>query len=275
MLNHHFKISFLYCLLLLTCNFVWAQKTSFKKMVWSDEFNYTGLPDSLKWSYDIGNGCPENCGWGNNELQFYTSKRLQNARVENGKLIIEARKEDFSGAQYTSSRLLSKNKGDWKYGRLEIRAKIPAGKGMWPAIWMLPTYWNYGKWPHSGEIDIMENVGYWPDSVFGSIHTGAYNGMRGTQKTKGLRFDDLSRSFHVYAIEWTADTISFFVDDQKYQVFKNEQTGSETWPYDKEFHLLMNITVGGNWGGKFGVDDTIFPQKMEIDYVRVFQQLTR
>ena len=275
MQNHQFKTGFLYCLLLLTCNFVWAQKASFKKLVWSDEFNYTGLPDSSKWGYDIGNGCPENCGWGNNELQFYTSNRLQNTRVENGKLIVEARKENFSGAQYTSSRLLSKNKGDWKYGRLEIRAKIPAGKGMWPAIWMLPTYWNYGKWPHSGEIDIMENVGYWPDSVFGSIHTGAYNGMKGTQKTKGLRFDDLSRSFHVYAIEWTADTISFFVDDQKYQVFKNEQTGSETWPYDKEFHLLMNITVGGNWGGKFGVDDTIFPQKMEIDYVRVFQQLPR
>ena len=275
MLNHQFKINSLCVLLLLACNIVFAQKAAFKKMIWSDEFNYTGLPDSLKWSYDVGNGCPENCGWGNNELQFYTSKRLQNARVENGRLIIEARKEDFSGAQYTSSRLLSKNKGDWKYGRLEIRAKIPSGKGMWPAIWMLPTNWDYGKWPHSGEIDIMENVGYWSDSVFGSIHTGAYNGMRGTQKTKGLRFDDLSRSFHVYAIEWTAETISFFVDDQKYHVFKNEHTGSETWPYDKEFHLLMNITVGGNWGGKFGVDNSIFPQKMEIDYVRVFQQLTR
>ena len=209
MQNHQFKTGFLYCLLLLACNIVLAQKASFKKLVWSDEFNYTGLPDSLKWGYDEGNGCPENCGWGNNELQFYTSNRLQNARVEKGKLIIEARKEDFSGAPYTSSRLLSKNKCDWKYGRLEIRAKIPSGKGMWPAIWMLPTNWDYGKWPHSGEIDIMENVGYWPDSVFGSIHTGAYNGMRGTQKTKGLRFDDLSRSFHVYAIECCGHNLVF------------------------------------------------------------------
>ena len=271
MQNYQFKMGFLYCLLLLACNIVLAQKASFKKLVWSDEFNYTGLPDSSKWGYDEGNGCPENCGWGNNELQFYTNNRLQNARVENGKLIIEARKENFSGAPYTSSRLISKNKGDWKYGRLEISAKIPAGKGMWPAIWMLPTSWDYGKWPHSGEIDIMENVGYWPDSVFGTIHTGAYNGMKGTQKTKGVKRGDLSKVFHVYAVEWTAETISFFIDNKKYHVFTNEHTGSEAWPFDKTFHLLMNIAVGGNWGGKFGVDDRIFPQKLEIDYVRVYQ----
>ena len=243
----------------------------FKKLVWFDEFNYNGLPDSLKWSNDKGNGCPEVCGWGNNELQYYTSKRLKNARVNKGKLIIEAKKEIFANAQYTSARLVSKNKGDWKYGRFEIRAKLPAGRGMWPAIWMLPTKWEYGGWPHSGEIDIMENVGYWPDSLLGTVHTGSYNGMNNTQKTKGVNRNDLSKAYHVYAMEWTAEAISFFIDNKVYHVFKNEHSNSEAWPFDKEFHLLMNIAVGGNWGGKFGVDDKIFPQKMEIDYVRVYQ----
>ncbi len=243
----------------------------FKKLVWSDEFSKPGLPDSTKWGYDRGNGCPDNCGWGNNELEVYTEKRPENARVEDGKLILEVRKESFQGAHYTSARMVSKNKGTWKYGRFEIRAKLPAGRGLWPAVWMLPTNWHYGGWPKSGEIDIMENVGYWPDSVLGTIHTGAYNGMLGTQKTNGLHFTDLSKAFHVYAIEWNTDTISFFVDDVKYQVFGNQHKGAETWPFDQEFHLLLNIAVGGNWGGKFGVDDEIFPQHMEIDYVRVYQ----
>ena len=258
------------CNLLITAHFVNAQ-TVFKKLVWSDEFNYNGLPDTLKWGYDSGKGCPENCGWGNNELQYYTVNRLENARVENGKLIIETKKEPYNQAAYTSSRLVTKNKGDWKYARIEVKAKIPAGTGMWPAIWMLPTKWEYGGWPHSGEIDVMENVGYWPDSSLSTIHTGAYNGAINTQKTKGVNRKDLSTAFHVYAIEWTADAISFSIDSLQYHVFKNEHTGSETWPFDKEFHLLLNIAVGGNWGGKFGVDDNIFPQKMEVDYVRVYQ----
>ncbi len=246
-------------------------QSSNKKLIWSDEFNTTGLPDTSKWTYDKGNGCPDICGWGNNELQFYTHNRQENARVQNGTLIIEARKEDFAGSKYTSARLASKNKGDWKYGRFEIKAKLPSGRGMWPAIWMLPTKWEYGGWPHSGEIDIMENVGYWPDSLLSTIHTGAFNGMINTQKTEGVNRNDLSKAFHVYAMEWTADSISFFIDDKKYHVFPNNHSGSEAWPFDKEFHLLLNIAVGGNWGGKFGVDDAVFPQKMEIDYVRVYQ----
>ncbi len=246
-------------------------KSSFKKLVWSDEFNYKGLPDSSKWSYDHGNGCPDVCGWGNNELQFYTWNRKENARVENGKLVIEAHKELFGGMNYTSARLATKNKGDWKYGRLEIKAMIPAGKGMWPAIWMLPSKWEYGGWPKSGEIDIMENVGYWPDTIFGTVHTDAYNGMLGTQKTKGIAFNDLSKAFHVYAIEWNANEIVFYVDGKEYNRFANDKKGSAAWPFDKEFHLLLNVAVGGNWGGKYGVDDGVFPQKMVVDYVRVYQ----
>lgn len=256
---------------LLFCNDKDTAGFRFARLVWADEFNYSGLPDSSKWSYDTGNGCPLICGWGNNELQYYTSQRLQNARVENGKLIIEARKENFQNAAYTSARLVSKNKGDWKYCRVEAKAKLPAGTGMWPAIWMLPTESKYGGWPQSGEIDIMENVGYWPDSVLSTIHTGAYNGMLNTQKTKGVNLKDLSTAFHVYAVEWTAETITFYIDGTPYHVFENEHTNSDAWPYDKKFHLLMNIAVGGNWGGKFGVNDNIFPQKMEVDYIRVYQ----
>lgn len=239
-----------------------------RQLVWSDEFNYTGLPDSTKWGYDAGSG-----GWGNNELQYYTVARKENARAENGRLIIEARKENFGDAKYTSTRLISKGKGDWKYGRIEVKAKLPKGKGMWPAIWMLPTKWVYGDWPNSGEIDIMENVGYMPDSVFGSVHTESFNHILGTQSTKGVWRNDLSSAFHVYAIEWDEKKIDFFVDDEKYLTFFNDNTGPASWPFDQEFHLLLNIAVGGNWGGKYGVDDSIFPQRMEVDYVRVYGPL--
>jgi beta-glucanase (GH16 family) len=255
-----------YCIIVLlvfVC-FSSAGQARKKKLVWADEFSGHGLPDSSKWSYDAGGG-----GWGNNELEYYTERRPDNARVENGHLIIEVRKEKYDSAQYTSARLVTRGKGDWKYGRIEVRARLPKGKGMWPAIWMLPA--EYDDWPHSGEIDIMENVGYMPDSVFGSIHTGAYNHVIGTQKTRGVFLKDLSSAFHVYAIEWSAKEIRFFVDKKQYQVFRNEGKGRETWPFDTPFHLILNVAIGGNWGGKYGVDDSIFPQKMIVDYVRVYR----
>lgn len=253
----------LLCFLLVSSFAVSAQQ---RKLVWSDEFNYQGLPDTTKWSYETGGH-----GWGNNEKEFYTANRPENARVGNGVLTIEARKENWDSMHYTSARLATKNKGDWKYARMEVRAQLPAGQGVWPAIWMLPTKWSYGGWPHSGEIDIMENVGYMPDSVFGSIHTGAYNHVMHTQRTKGLYFNDLSKSYHIYAIDWTADGVRFLVDDQPYLYFANEHKGSEEWPFDQAFHLLLNLAVGGNWGGLHGVDDRIFPQRMLVDYVRVYQ----
>lgn len=268
-------IRFLYTsslwLCLLSCPFFAPAQSTFKKLVWADEFSYKGLPDSTKWSYDKGRGCPQNCGWGNQESQFYTWDRKENARVENGMLIIEARKENWQDALYTSTRLVSKNKGDWKYGRIEIKAQLPKGRGMWPAIWMLPTDNVYGGWPKSGEIDIMENVGYYPDSVFGTVHTEAYNGMRGTQKVKGIALKDLSSAFHTYAVEWTENAVSFYVDQQRINYFENDKKGFATWPYDQRFHLLLNIAVGGAWGGKYGIDDSVFPQQMRIDYVRVYQ----
>lgn len=239
-------------------------------LVWSDEFDYTGLPDPVRWGYDVGDGCPRNCGWGNNELQYYTEKRLENARVEDGHLIIEARKENFGSRGYTSARLVTKGKGDWLGGRIEARAKLPSGLGTWPAIWMLSTDWKYGGWPESGEIDIMEHVGYMPDSIFGTVHTKAYNHVIGTQKVKSMCAPYAEDGFYTYAIEWNQEKIDFLVNDIRYLTFKNEGTGPNVWPFDQAFHLILNIAVGGNWGGKTGVDENIWPQRMVVDYVRVY-----
>ncbi len=237
-------------------------------LVWSDEFEYEGSPDASKWNYDIGGH-----GWGNNELQYYTS-RLNNVRVGDGVLTIEAKLENYSGLKYTSTRIISKNKGDWLYARIEVKAKLPSGRGTWPAIWMLPTDWEYGDWPRSGEIDIMEHVGYDQGNVHGTVHTEAYNHSIGTQVGDQLYIGDCSDEFHVYRIEWTPDIIDFYIDENKYFTFLNSGGDYTKWPFDKRFHLLMNIAVGGSWGGVQGVDDSIFPQKMEIDYVRVYRDVS-
>lgn len=235
------------------------------KLVWSDEFNYKGLPDSAKWNYDVGGR-----GWGNNELQFYTDRRLENARVENGKLVIEARKEKWENREYTSARLITKGKGDWKYGRIEVRAKLPKGVGTWPAIWMLGTRQPFA-WPDDGEIDIMEHVGFNQGTIHGSVHTKKYNHVINTQKTATTLVADCSEKFHDYAVEWNADSVMVGIDNHVYFSFKNEHSGYDAWPFDNPMHLLLNIAVGGNWGGQKGVDEKIWPVRMEIDYVRVYQ----
>jgi beta-glucanase (GH16 family) len=237
------------------------------KLVWSDEFNYYGLPDSAKWGYDVGGS-----GWGNNELQYYTSSDTGNAMVHNGSLSITARNNSRENKKYTSARLVTKTKGDWTFGKIEVRAELPEGRGLWPAIWMLPTDWAYGGWPKSGEIDMMENVGFKKDSVFFSIHTESFNHIIGTQKTKGIKINDPYNSFHVYAIEWDQQKINFLLDDSLVFSYTNSGNGHKEWPFDKRFHLLLNIAVGGNWGGQKGVDDGIFPATMLIDYVRVYQK---
>ena len=238
------------------------------KLVWSDEFNYNGLPDSLKWSYDTqGNAS----GWGNNEKQYYTKGRLKNAEVKDGFLNINAIKEDYKDFKYTSARLITKSKGDWLYGRIEVKAKLPDGRGMWPAIWMLPTDWKYGGWPASGEIDIMENVGYDPYVIVASAHTASYNHVIGTHKNNKMTVKDCYTNFHVYALEWEANEYRVYIDDKLCFTFKNEGTGFKVWPFDQPFHLLLNVAVGGNWGGQKGIDETIFPRSMVVDYVRVYQ----
>lgn len=234
------------------------------QLIWSDEFEQNGAPSEANWDYNTGSH-----GWGNNELQDYT-RALENASVKDGILTIRAIK---NGDVWTSARLVSKNKRDYLYGRIEVSAKLPTGKGTWPAVWMLPTDWAYGGWPKSGEIDIMEHVGYDPAVVHGTVHTGAYNHSIGTQVGKSLVIPDFSEKFHIYAVEWSESKIDFFIDDKKYFTFENDHKSDFlTWPFDKPFHIILNIAIGGNWGGKEGIDPLLSEAIMEVDYVRVYQK---
>lgn len=244
-------------------------------LVWSDEFDTPGLPDPAKWSYDTFRNKD---GWFNNEKQYYAAAREENARVTDGRLIIEARAEDLSRArladwgkqEFSSARLITRGLGDWTYGFFEIRAKLPCGRGTWPAIWMLPSDEGV-KWPEGGEIDIMEHVGFDPGVIHHSIHTSAFNFSRGTQKTSSHQVPDACGAMHKYQLLWTADFIVFGVDDRPKLLFKKESDKQARWPFDRPQHLLLNIAVGGNWGGQKGIDAAAFPARMEVDYVRVYQ----
>lgn len=229
----------------------------------ADEFDTPGKPDASKWTYEVGGG-----GWGNNELQYYT--KGENASIDNGILTIEARKEDRSGSSYTSTRMVTRNFGDWLYGRFEAKIKLPVGRGTWPAFWMLPTDLSYGNWPKSGEIDILEHVGYDQGNVHTSIHTESYNHTINTEKTSTLLVPTATSDFHVYRVDWTPYAVRGYVDDVKIFDFVNSNTGYATWPFNKRFFLLLNLAVGGNWGGAQGVDPSAFPAKMQVDYVRVY-----
>jgi hypothetical protein len=189
--------------------------------------------------------------------------------VHDGKLTIKAVK---SSGSWTSARLVTKGKGDWLYGRIEVKAKLPEGVGTWPAIWMLPTDWEYGGWPASGEIDIMEHVGYDFGTVHGTIHTEAFNHSIGTQLGKSVEVENVSTQFHVYAIDWTEDEIIWYVDGDEFCRIENPKKTYKEWPFDKRFHLLLNIAIGGDWGGAQGVDPNLDEATMEIDYVKVFQK---
>ncbi|MEO5823425.1 MAG: glycoside hydrolase family 16 protein [Vicinamibacteraceae bacterium] len=237
------------------------------RLVWSDDFDRDGVPDATRWSYDVGGH-----GWGNNELQFYTAARRENARVEGGHLVIEARREPWEGLSYTSARLITKGKGDWTYGRIEVRAQLPAGRGSWPAIWTLGSTTPL-RWPDDGEIDIMEHVGFDHGVVHASVHTRRYNHVDATQRTARTSVPDAAAGFHVYATEWTADRIATSVDGRVYFTFDREpQGGRAAWPFDAPQHLLLNVAVGGDWGGQQGVDDATLPYRFLVDYVRVYQR---
>lgn len=246
-----------------------APKIDGYKLVWSDEFDYNGLPDSTKWIYDTeGNSA----GWGNREEQFYTTARIENARVEEGILSIHAIKEEFEGKQYTSARLVSK--ADWQFGRIEVRAKIPSGRGTWPAIWMMPGGWSFndGNWPDIGEIDIMEHVGWDPNVIHASAHSKDYQWQAETQKTGIITIPDATENFHKYILEWSSEVMKAYVDDSCYFVYKNEGLGESKWPYNKPFYLILNLAVGGAWGSVKGIDESVFPQTMQVDYVRIYKK---
>jgi len=238
------------------------------KLVWEDEFEYSGLPDSSLWAYDTeGN----DHGWGNDEVQYYTTERIENAHVDNGTLKITAIKEDFKDKAFTSARLMTK--ADWQYGRFETRAKLPAGIGTWAAIWMMPGAWSFndGNWPDIGEFDIMEHVGHNAGLIHASAHSRDYQWQKNTQKTNTILVSDATTAFHTYTWEWTPDVVKAYVDDELYFEYKNEGLGVAKWPYDKPFYLILNVAVGGAWGGEEGIDISAYPQTMEVDYVRVYQ----
>ncbi len=233
--------------------------------VWDEEFSYSGKPDPQNWGYDLGGS-----GWGNNELEYYTDD-TSNAKVDSGYLTITARKESEGGKDYTSARLISKNLGDFLYGRVEVRAKLPAGKGTWPAIWMLPTDFAYGDWPASGEFDIMEHVGYDPGNIHVSAHTEDYNFKKNNQQTATTLVPTATDDFHTYRVDWTPYALRGYVDDKLVLTYANDGTGYKEWPFDKRFHVLLNIAVGGDWGGAQGMDDSIYPVSMVVDYVKVYK----
>lgn len=246
------------------------------KLAWSDEFDRAGAPDPARWSYEQGY-------IRNRERQYYTVDRRENARVENGLLIIEARKEQYplprrardgrTEADITSASLITKGKGEWTHARVEVRAKLPTGRGTWPAIWMLGRNIDQVGWPRCGEIDIMENVGFDPDRIHANIHTEAYNHVKKTGKGSSIVIERPHADFHVYAIEWLADRIDFFVDGVKYFSYAKESNDEAVWPYDQPHYLILNLAIGGTWGGQKGLDESIFPQRMEVDYVRVYERV--
>jgi beta-glucanase (GH16 family) len=227
-------------------------------MVWSEEFDLPGSPDPAKWGYDIG----ANNGWGNNEKEYYTD-RTDNSFVSDGTLKIVLKKESFQGSSYTSARLLTKGKFSFKYGTIKVRAKLPAGGGTWPAIWMLGDNISTVSWPACGEIDIMEHVGSDPNKIHGSLHDPSSFGN--TVNTGTTVISNATTEFHVYSTEWSAATIRFFVDDVPYYTFGN----NGTHPFNQNFFIIMNVAIGGNFGG--AIDPNFTSGTMEVDYVRVYQ----
>jgi len=252
---------------------VLTQKTTGKdwKLVWSDEFNGTGLPDTSKWTFDIGNW-----GWGNNELEYYTVNRVENARQEDGNLVIEARKDD-GVYPWSSARLTTRGKESFLYGKIEFRAKVPTGRGTWSAGWLLgDEYKDELSWPYCGEIDVLENVGFELDPKTGngkthaSVHCGAYYFKLGNQPTSIVDVANMNNEYHIYTIEWLSGGISILIDGKKYFDY-HDASNNLTWPFNKPQNLILNLAMGGGWGGAKGMDPEMKSAKFIIDYVRVYE----
>lgn len=240
-------------------------------LIWSDEFNTDGQPSSSNWTYDIGHG---EGGWGNNEVQYYTDES-KNVRVENGNLIIDALKEN---GEWTSARIKTQGKQNFRYVTVKVRAKLPQGSGTWPAIWMLGSDITDAGWPACGEVDIMEHVGKDPGMVHGSLHSPSSYGN--TQNSGSTEVTDFSEAFHVYEVEWTTNRITFKIDGTAFYSYEPSVKNDQTWPYNDDFFIIMNIAMGGNWGSdaqyesggmKNGIDPNLSQARMEIDYIRVYK----
>jgi beta-glucanase (GH16 family) len=270
-MRQFFSLQLLSCLLFIGIPMV-AMSEEFKppsnyRLVWSDEFNQDGLPDPSKWAYDTERNKE---GWHNNELQYYSGPRRENAEIKNGILHIHARKEalkdapDWGRQQYTATRLITRGKADWTYGFFEVRAKMPCGKGTWPAIWTLGTK---GQWPDDGELDIMEHMGHTPGQTSSAVHVKA--GHAGQAVGGVVQMPDACTAFHRYQMHWTPHDVVFGVDGKQHVRFPKMAGGKDIWPFDHPQYLLLNLAIGGDLGGP--VDDTIFPVSFQVDYVRVYQ----
>ena len=236
------------------------------KLIWSEEFLQPNIDLNL-WSFEEGYVR-------NNEKQYYTKNRVENCRVENGNLILEARKEQFQDFNYTSASITTKHKKSFLYGRIEVKAKLPKGTGIWPAIWLLGDEIDTIGWPLCGEIDIMEHVGFDADRIHANVHTQAYHHLLETNKGDCIENKTVSESFHTYAIDWSKDKIDFYLDNQKYFTFNNDHQKNEaTWPFDKPHFLIINLAIGGFWGGKQGIDDAIFPQQFQIEAIHYYKKI--
>lgn len=233
------------------------------QLIWSDEFDYTGQPDSSRWNYQVGNGCPGLCGWGNNEEEYYTDN-IENIHIENGVLIINAIRLD---SIWTSARITTKGKFNFTFGRIEFRAKLPGGIGTWPALWMLNGKMDEIGWPKAGEIDIMEHVGRRPGVIQSSMHTQSSFGK--TLNTDSTFVDSYHTDFHVYSAEWSPEKINVFVDDNPFYTYRPEIINEDTWPFHSPFYLIINLAMGGSFGGP--IDPALSAARMEVDYVRVYQ----
>lgn len=237
-------------------------------LVYNDEFNGTGPADSTKWTYEVLRK-----GWANNEEQTYTDATHDNAVQSNGCLVITGKKDFPTGdtaVPWSSARIIGKNKMDFLYGKVEVRAMLPHARGSWPAIWMMPTESKYGRWPRSGELDIMEHIGNKPDSVFSSVHTEARNWMNHGLQSGTRVLKNTTTTFHVYGLEWNADSIQFTYDDVPVYTMVNPKTNPKDWPFDQKFYIILNVAIGGGLGGKITESD--WPDKMLVDYVRVYQK---
>jgi beta-glucanase (GH16 family) len=240
------------------------------RLVWSEEFDRPGAPDPATWSYESGY-------LRNKEAQFYTADRPQNVRVENGRLILEAHLHPEPGAEHriTSGSITTRGKREFLYGRIAVRAKVPTGRGTWPAIWTLGLPPNGpAKWPAQGEIDIMEYVGFDPARIHANIHTSAYNHVKRTGKGAAIKLAEPWTRFHEFAVEWHEDRLEFFVDDTRYFVFRRESADPAVWPFAHPHYLKLNLAIGGTWGGAKGIDESLFPHRFEVDYVRYYQLRT-
>jgi beta-glucanase (GH16 family) len=234
-------------------------------LIWQDEFSGGPAPAADKWNFERGLVR-------NHELQYYTANRRENARVADGQLIITGRHEPWEGASYTSASLTTRGKFAFTYGKVEIRAKIPTGRGTWPALWMLGADEDKVGWPLCGEIDLMENVGFDPRKLHFSVHTGAFNHAIHTQRSRAVVLDAPWADFHRYGLIWTPERLEFFLDGEKTFEFANDSRGVAHWPFDAPQFLIVNLALGGEWGGQQGMDDGIFPVEFRVDYVRVWQQ---